>query len=73
MGAIGLAMKAIATLGSENQKERWLPSMARREKLGAFAPTEPDHGSPSVPRETSATRSTSPWGGLGRAVAAYPT
>jgi glutaryl-CoA dehydrogenase len=72
MGASGLAMKAIATLGTENQEERWLPSMARREKLGAFAPTEPDHASDSVPR-ARATRSTCPWGGLGRAVADYPT
>ncbi len=35
-------------LGSEAQKQRWLPDMARLEKLGAFALTEPDHGSDSV-------------------------
>ena len=44
----GLAMKSIAMLGSEEQKQRWLPEMARLEKLGAFALTEPDHGSDSV-------------------------
>jgi glutaryl-CoA dehydrogenase len=52
----GLAMKSIALLGSEEQKQRWLPDMARLEKLGAFALTEPDHGSDSVALETSARR-----------------
>src|SRR6516225_8346612 len=52
----GLAMKSIATLGSEEQKQRWLPDMARLEKVGAFALTEPDHGSDSVALETTARR-----------------
>jgi glutaryl-CoA dehydrogenase len=52
----GLAMKAIAMLGSEDQRERWLPAMARLEKIGAFALTEPDHGSDSVALETTARR-----------------
>jgi glutaryl-CoA dehydrogenase len=50
----GLAMKSIALLGSEEQKRRWLPGMARLDQLGAFALTEPDHGSDSVALETSA-------------------
>ncbi|HTX13334.1 MAG TPA: acyl-CoA dehydrogenase family protein [Solirubrobacteraceae bacterium] len=50
----GLAMQSIAMLGSEEQKERWLPAMARLELLGAFALTEPDHGSDSVSLATSA-------------------
>jgi glutaryl-CoA dehydrogenase len=50
----GLAMKSIAMLGSEEQKQRWLPGMARVEQLGAFALTEPNHGSDSVALETSA-------------------
>jgi glutaryl-CoA dehydrogenase len=50
----GLAMKAIAMLGSEEQKLRWLPAMARLETIGAFALTEPEHGSDSVALETSA-------------------
>jgi glutaryl-CoA dehydrogenase len=50
----GLAMQSIAMLGSEEQKERWLPAMATMDKLGAFALTEPDHGSDSVALETSA-------------------
>jgi glutaryl-CoA dehydrogenase len=52
----GLAMKAIAMLGSDEQKERWLAPMARLEALGAFALTEPEHGSDSVALETSAHR-----------------
>jgi glutaryl-CoA dehydrogenase len=44
----GLAMQSIAMLGSEEQKQRWLPGMARLEQLGAFALTEPDHGSDSM-------------------------
>jgi glutaryl-CoA dehydrogenase len=52
----GLAMRSIAMLGSEDQKQRWLPAMARMEKLGAFALTEPEHGSDSVALETSARR-----------------
>ena len=52
----GLAMKSIAMFGSEEQKQRWLPAMARLEKLGAFALTEPDHGSDSVALETAVRR-----------------
>jgi glutaryl-CoA dehydrogenase len=52
----GLAMKAIHMLGSEEQRERWLPGMARVEQTGAFALTEPTHGSDSVALETRARR-----------------
>jgi glutaryl-CoA dehydrogenase len=52
----GLAMRSIAMLGSDEQKRTWLPAMARMEKLGAFALTEPDHGSDSVSLETTARR-----------------
>src|SRR5215203_494613 len=52
----GFVMNTIAALGSEEHKERWLPSMARMEKLGAFALTEPEHGSDAVMLETSARR-----------------
>ena len=57
----GLAMKSIDLLGSEAQKERWLPAMARLETIGAFALTEPAHGSDSVALETSARRDGDAW------------
>ncbi len=57
----GLAMKSIALLGSEEQKERWLPAMARLDAVGAFALTEPDHGSDSVMLETRARRDGDAW------------
>ncbi len=50
----GLAMSTIALLGSDEQKERWLGPMARLELTGAFALTEPDHGSDAVTLETRA-------------------
>ena len=50
----GLAMRSIALCGSDEQKQRWLPGMARMDLLGAFALTEPDHGSDSVALETTA-------------------
>ena len=50
----GLAMGSIALLGSEEQRARWLPPMARLELIGAFALTEPHHGSDSVSLETEA-------------------
>ena len=50
----GLAMHSISMLGSEEQKQRWLPVMARMEKIGAFGLTEPNHGSDAVALETRA-------------------
>jgi len=41
----GLAMGSIYLCGSEEQKQRWLPAMARMERIGAFALTEPEVGS----------------------------
>jgi glutaryl-CoA dehydrogenase len=51
-----LAMQSIALLGDEAQRERWLPSMARMETIGAFGLTEPEHGSDAVALSTSARR-----------------
>jgi glutaryl-CoA dehydrogenase len=42
---IGLAMGTIALLGSQEQKDKWLPVMARLEKIGCFGLTEPLVGS----------------------------
>lgn len=52
----GLAMQSIALLGSEEHKKRWLPPLARVDEIGAFALTEPDHGSDSLLLETTAVR-----------------
>jgi glutaryl-CoA dehydrogenase len=57
----GLGMQSIAMLGSEEQKQRWLPSMVTMDKLGAFALTEPNHGSDSIALETSARRDGDTW------------
>jgi glutaryl-CoA dehydrogenase len=57
----GLAMGSIALLGSEDQKQRWLPAMAALDKIGAFALTEPGHGSDAVRLETTARRDGDAW------------
>jgi glutaryl-CoA dehydrogenase len=41
----GLAMGSIYAAGSEEQKQKWLPPMARMEKIGCFGLTEPLVGS----------------------------
>jgi glutaryl-CoA dehydrogenase len=47
----GLVMYPIYAFGSEEQKDKWLPAMAKGEKLGCFGLTEPDAGSnPSAMR-----------------------
>ncbi len=51
-----LAMHAIHTFGSDEQKERYLPAMARGERVGCFGLTEPDHGSDPSGMETRAVR-----------------
>ena len=49
-----LVMYPIYKFGSEAQKERYLPKMARGEIIGCFGLTEPDHGSnPSDMRTTA--------------------
>src|SRR5215469_4026686 len=46
-----LVMYPIHAYGSDAQKEKWLPAMARGEKIGCFGLTEPDFGSnPSAMR-----------------------
>ena len=41
----GLAMGSIYYCGSEEQKQQWLPTMQKMEKIGAFGLTEPEVGS----------------------------
>jgi glutaryl-CoA dehydrogenase len=52
----GLAMGSVYLCGSEEQKQRWLPAMARMEKIGAFALTEPDVGSGAAGGLTTTAR-----------------
>ncbi|MFI8527007.1 acyl-CoA dehydrogenase family protein [Promicromonospora sukumoe] len=54
----GLALRSITMLGSDEQIEKYAGPMARGEILGAFALTEPTHGSDSVGLETSAVKET---------------
>jgi glutaryl-CoA dehydrogenase len=58
----GLAMGSINRCGSEEQKQRWLPPMARLEQIGAFGLTEP-HGGSDVAGglETTARRDGGRW------------
>jgi glutaryl-CoA dehydrogenase len=51
-----LAMGAIYICGSEEQRQQWLPPMARLEKIGAFALTEPGIGSDASHITSTATR-----------------
>jgi glutaryl-CoA dehydrogenase len=51
-----LAMFPIFAFGSEEQKQRWLPRMARGEVIGCFGLTEPDFGSDAASMRTSARK-----------------
>ena len=42
--------------GSDEQKDRYLPAMARGEKIGAYALTEPESGSDAMGMKTTAVR-----------------
>jgi glutaryl-CoA dehydrogenase len=52
----GLAMGSIALLGSEEQKDRWLPDMVTLDKIGAFGLTEPNVGSNAVGVQTTSRK-----------------
>ncbi|SFK32893.1 glutaryl-CoA dehydrogenase [Amycolatopsis sacchari] len=56
-----LAMFPIWKYGSDEQKEQWLPAMARGEKIGCFGLTEPDRGSDPGDMRTTAKRDGSDW------------
>jgi glutaryl-CoA dehydrogenase len=51
-----LVMYSIYAFGSEEQKKRWLPAMARGEAIGCFGLTEPDFGSNPAGMRTRAVR-----------------
>ena len=54
-----LVMYPIWAFGSEAQKQRWLPGMARGELIGCFGLTEPDFGSNPGGMLTTARRTAS--------------
>jgi glutaryl-CoA dehydrogenase len=56
-----LCMFPIWRYGSEDQKQRWLPPMARGEVIGCFGLTEPDAGSDPARMRTRATRDGDGW------------
>ena len=56
-----LVMFPIHAYGSDAQKDRWLPAMARGEAIGCFGPTEPHGGSDPGNMKTHAKRDGDDW------------
>lgn len=56
-----LVMFPIHAFGSEEQKQRWLPAMARGEAIGCFGLTEPHGGSDPANMKTHAKRDGDDW------------
>ena len=56
-----LAMWPIFAYGSEEQRKRWLPGMAKGEIIGCFGLTEPDHGSDPGGMITRAVKDGDEW------------
>ena len=56
-----LVMYPIHAFGSEEQKQRWLPAMARGEAIGCFGLTEPHGGSDPGNMKTHAKRDGDDW------------
>ena len=56
-----LVMFPIHAYGSEEQKQRWLPAMARGEAIGCFGLTEPQGGSDPSNMKTHAKRDGDDW------------
>ncbi len=56
-----LCMYPIHAFGSEAQRERWLPAMARGEVIGCFGLTEPHGGSDPANMKTHARRDGDDW------------
>ena len=56
-----LAMFALHRHGSEEQRQEWLPRLARGEAIGCFGLTEPDSGSDPAGMRTTARRDGGDW------------
>lgn len=52
---LGLHCMTLLQWGTEEQRERWLPALAKGDKVGAFGLTEPNVGSDAIHIRTSAT------------------
>ena len=59
--SLGLVAKTIATRGTPEQKQRWLPELTSGRALGCFALTEPESGSDAGSLATSARRDDADW------------
>ena len=59
--AVDLGAMPIYHFGTEEQRQRWLPSLCRGEQLGAFALTEPGGGSDAGAVRTRARREGGEW------------
>jgi short/branched chain acyl-CoA dehydrogenase len=58
---VSLGIMPIVRYGTEEQKRRWLPTLASGERLAAFALTEPESGSDTQALTTSARRDGDEW------------
>lgn len=56
-----IVMPYLQNLGTNEQRETWLPTMARGESLGAIAMTEPNAGSDLAAMKTRATKTKAGW------------
>ncbi len=57
----GIGSTGIIEMGAEETKKKYLPLMARGEKVGAFALTEPDAGSDATNLKTKAVKNGDKW------------
>jgi glutaryl-CoA dehydrogenase len=57
----GLVMYPIHAYGSDEQRQRWLPDMAKATKIGCFGLTEPDGGSDPGAMKTHAKKQGGDW------------
>ncbi len=57
----GLVMYPIWRFGSEEQKNKWLPSIAKGETIGCFGLTEPNYGSDVSSMEVVARKDGNKW------------
>ena len=57
----GLCMYPIHAYGSDEQKQQWLPPMAKADAIGCFGLTEPDGGSDPGVMKTTAVKQGGDW------------